>query len=113
MHEIGIMQSALDMAEEQARAAGATMIHRIHIRIGALSGVVPDALRFAYEGLRIDTLAAGADLEIEEIPATCWCPGCEKEFTAASVWSECPECHQFSGELRRGTELEVTSIEIS
>ncbi len=31
MHEVGIMQSALDMAEDKARAAGATKILRIRL----------------------------------------------------------------------------------
>jgi hydrogenase nickel incorporation protein HypA/HybF len=113
MHELGIMQSALEMAEEKARAAGATEIHRIRLRVGALSGVASDALRFAYEALKINTLAAKAALEIEEIPATCWCQGCEKEFTTANLWFECPHCHQTSGQLRHGNELELTSLEIS
>jgi hydrogenase nickel incorporation protein HypA/HybF len=113
MHELSIMQSALDMAEDQARAAGATKIHRIRLRVGAFSGVVADALRFAYEALRIDPLAAEADLAIDEIPATCWCRDCAKEFTAASLWFECPHCHQTCGQLRRGNELELTSMEIS
>jgi len=42
MHELSIMQSASDRAEDKARAAGATKIHRIRLRVGALSGVVAD-----------------------------------------------------------------------
>lgn len=113
MHEAGIMETALKMAEEKARAAGGKEIHRIRLSVGSLSGVVPDALRFAYEGLRTDTLAAKAVLEIEEIPATCWCQGCEKEFVAVDAGFECPHCHQMSGQLRHGKELELTSVEIS
>jgi Zn finger protein HypA/HybF involved in hydrogenase expression len=35
MHEVSIMQSALEMAERHARAQGATRIHRIVLKIGA------------------------------------------------------------------------------
>ena len=113
MHELGIMQSALEMAEDKARAVGGKKIHRIRLRIGALSGVVPEALRFAYEGLKGDTLASEAELEIEEIPAACWCGACQTEFMARDRQFECPRCHQPTGQLRRGTELELTSLEIS
>jgi hydrogenase nickel incorporation protein HypA/HybF len=113
MHELGIMQSALEMAEDKARAAGGTRIHRIRLRVGALSGVVSEALRFAYDGLKRDTIAAEAELEIEEVPATCWCPDCEEEFISASAWFECPNCRRICGQLRRGNELELTSMEIS
>jgi len=113
MHEVGIMQSALDMAQEKTRAAGGTKIHRILLRVGTLSGVVPDALRFAYEGLRGETLACDANLEIEEIPVKCWCQICELEFSPGQAPFECPRCHETSGQLRQGNELELTSLEIS
>jgi len=113
MHELGIMQSALEIAEDKARAVGGKKIHCIRLRIGALSGVVPEALRFAYEGLKGDTLASEAELEIEEIPAACWCGACQTEFMALDRQFECPRCHQPTGQLRRGTELELTSLEIS
>jgi len=83
------------------------------MRAGALSGVVSDALRFAYEGLRGDTLASEAELDIEEIPASYWCQNCEKEVTAGNLLFECPCCRNPCGQLRRGNELELTSLEIS
>lgn len=113
MHEVGVMQSALELAEQQARAAGGAKIHRLHLRVGRLSGVVPEALRFAYEGLRAGTLAADAELEIEEVPAACWCEQCQMEFSAEEMEFECPRCHQVSGRLRRGNELDLASLEIS
>ena len=54
------MQSALDLALEQAQAAGAQRLLRVRLRIGALSGVVPEALTFAFEALTPGTLAEGA-----------------------------------------------------
>ena len=65
MHELSIMQSALSLALDQARQAGAARVHTIRLRIGALSGVVPDALEFAFEALTPGTLAEGAQLAIE------------------------------------------------
>lgn len=113
MHEFSIMQSTLDTAAEKTRAAGATQIHRLTVRVGQLSGVVPEALRFAFEGLKSESLAANADLEIEEVPAVCWCPDCMVEFETAELKYECPRCHQPSGDLRRGREMELASLEIS
>ena len=107
------MQSALETAEEKTRAAGGTQIHRLRVRVGALSGVVPEALRFAFEGLRDKTLAAGAEFEIELVPAVGWCPDCAAEFAAADLQYECPRCQQPSGQLRHGKEMELASLEIS
>jgi hydrogenase nickel incorporation protein HypA/HybF len=112
MHELSIMQSALSMALEQARLAGATRVHTIRLRIGALSGVVPDALEFAFEVLTPGTAAEHAKLAIDQVPARFWCAACTREFQADDMFAECPECHSLSGELRAGREMEVASLEI-
>ena len=51
MHELSIMEGALALALEQARQAGARKLHVIRLRVGAMSGVVPEALQFAFEAL--------------------------------------------------------------
>jgi hydrogenase nickel incorporation protein HypA/HybF len=112
MHELSIMQSALSIALEQAEQAGATRVHSIRLRIGALSGVVPDALEFAFEALTPGTAAADASLAIERVPARFWCATCKREFQADDMFAECPECHALSGEIRAGREMEVASLEV-
>jgi hydrogenase nickel incorporation protein HypA/HybF len=112
MHEFSIMESALSMASEQARQAGATRVHLLRLRVGALSGAVPEALQFAFEALSPGTLMEGAELGIEEVPAKFYCRNCSAEFTADRMYSECPNCQQASGEIRAGRELELASMEI-
>jgi hydrogenase nickel incorporation protein HypA/HybF len=112
MHECSIMQSALSQALQQASKAGATRVHEIRLRVGVLSGVVADALQFAFEALTPGTSAEGAVLTIEEVPARFWCGACLREFVSANLYSECPDCGEPSGELRAGRELELRSIEV-
>ncbi len=100
------------MALEKAREARAARVDVIHLRIGALSGVVPDALRFAYEALIPGTIAQKAELTIEEVPARFWCAECHQEFESEDMLAECPRCSRPSGELRAGREMEITSMEI-
>ena len=111
MHEIGIVQSVLDMATQAARRAGAARVHRLKVRVGALSGVVPEALQFAFDALRPGSVAAEALLELEWVPVAYWCAKCESEFSTEE--DECPGCHEFSSEMRHGLELELTSLEVS
>lgn len=106
------MDSALTMALERAHAAGATRLHVLRLRIGALSGVVPEALEFAFESLAAGTAAEGGQLAIERVPARYWCAVCAKEFQSDTMFAECPDCHQPSIELRAGREMEVASMEI-
>ncbi len=107
------MTEALRMAVETAKAAGATRVLKLRLRIGTLSGVVPAAMRFAFDVVCHDTMAAGATLEIEVVPAACWCATCLAEFACENFFNECPRCHDFSGELRRGREMEIADVEIS
>ena len=112
MHELSIMDSALTMVLERAQQAGAKRVHLVRLRIGALSGVVPDALQFAFEALVPGTLAECARLDIEDVPARFWCETCRAEFQSDDMLAECPDCHRPSGELRAGREMEVASMEI-
>lgn len=112
MHETGLMQSALERAAELAREHGAARVCRITLRVGALSSVVPDALRFAFDALSPDTMARDATLEIERSPALCFCDACEREFEPEDVVYSCPACGRVSRVIRRGTELELAQLEI-
>ena len=113
MHELGIVQSTLDCAVKSARTSGASRIHVLRMRVGVLTGIVPDALTFAFEIARQGTMAEAGSLEIELVPVSCWCSACKKEFSSPDLLYECPECHQLSNQLRKGRELEIVSVEVS
>ena len=113
MHELSIMQSALEQALAKAREAGALQVHEIRLRVGSLSGVVPEALQIAFEALSLGTPAERAVLKIEDVPARYWCVVCDREFTSDKLFAECPECRCASRELRAGRELELASLEIT
>ena len=51
MHEVSLMENAVRMAVETARASGGARVHRIRLRVGAMSGVVPDALRHSFRAV--------------------------------------------------------------
>jgi hydrogenase nickel incorporation protein HypA/HybF len=113
MHEIGLVQSTLELAHKAARESGATRIHVLRLRVGALTGVVPEAFEFAFEALRRGTLAEQATLEIETIPARSFCSVCRSEFASDDLIYSCPRCATPSAELRSGLELELVSMEIT
>ena len=112
MHEVSIMQEAVRLAVETARSSGASRVLGLRLRVGGLSGAVPEALQFAFDVVCRDTVAEGATLEIETIAPACWCESCGTEFQCEDWLNECPQCHTVSGELRRGRELEIASVEM-
>jgi hydrogenase nickel incorporation protein HypA/HybF len=113
VHEFSIAEGALRVVTEHLRARRATRVHSVTLRVGALSGVVPDALTFAFDALARDTPAAGARLVIEEVPVACYCAACAHEFAAEPGCYHCPACGTLSTEVRRGQELDVMSLEVS
>jgi hydrogenase nickel incorporation protein HypA/HybF len=84
----------------------------LRLRVGTLSGAVPAAMQFAWDVVRRDTLAADAWLEIDPVKAVGWCETCRAEFECQDFWNACPRCHNLSGELRRGRELEIAAVEL-
>ncbi len=106
------MESALDAIRQQAAIHGATRVSRIVLRIGTLAGVDEDALRFAYEALAPSSIAAGAVLEIETVPARAHCAACGTDFGAGRGFIfTCPACGGFSGDIRAGRELGIARLE--
>ena len=113
LHELGIMESALATVQRYAADRSLRHVDRIVLRIGALSGVEPEALRFAFDIAARGTAAEGAVLDIESVPAAVYCPRCRREFegAAGSFIFACPSCGEFCGEIRRGRELELSRLE--
>lgn len=112
MHEVSIMTEAVRMAVETARAQGASRICQMRLRVGAMSGAVPEALQFAFEAVSEGTMAQGATLAIEAVPATWWCAPCAATFEVNQALPECPRCGAWSHDLRDGRQLNLASIEI-
>jgi hydrogenase expression/formation protein HypC len=63
MHELAITQSVVDMVAE--RTAG-RHVSIVRLDVGALSGVVPDAMQFCYELIVGGTALEGSTLVIEQ-----------------------------------------------
>ncbi len=113
MHELSIAYNVVEIATESAKAAGATRVREVHVRLGALSGVVRGALEFSYEVACAGTLLEGSRLVVTELPARVYCAVCEREVELASVqFFCCPVCGTPSGDLRQGRELDVEAIEV-
>ena len=111
MHELSIAMGIVDVAAEEAERRRSRVI-AVHIKLGTLSGVVPDALRAAFELARDASPLAGAELVIEEVPVAAYCPACALEREVVFPQLSCPVCGEPTPEVVRGRELEVTALEI-
>jgi hydrogenase nickel incorporation protein HypA/HybF len=113
MHELPVTQSILDIALRHAGRAGARRITAVNLTIGDLTGFVQDSIQFYFDFLSEGTLAQGAQLNLERIPARARCHACRAEYPPpdSHLWT-CPECGALGGEVTAGKEFFVASIEV-
>jgi hydrogenase nickel incorporation protein HypA/HybF len=112
MHELSIALSIIEGAEEEAERHGGK-VTAVHLRLGQLSGVVKEALLFAYELACECTPLAGSRLLIEEVPVVVFCSQCSAEYALASIKSFCcPVCGTLTPEVVQGQELELVALEL-
>src|SRR5947209_5076112 len=107
MHELSIALNILDLVEEEARGSHVVVVH---VKLGALSGIVKEALVSAYELAREGTSLAQAQLVIEQVPIVAFCPACAVERTLISMQElRCPSCGAATPRVVSGRELEVVA----
>jgi hydrogenase nickel incorporation protein HypA/HybF len=112
MHELSIAMNLIDLVAEEAKRQGAAVL-AVHVRIGPLSGVVPQALASAFELAREGTELARCPLVLEDAPLTIYCPACDGEKPAASTQSlRCRDCGTPAARVTGGHELELTALEL-
>lgn len=112
MHELSIAISIVELAEEEAERRG-VQITAVHLKLGALSGVVKEALLASYEMACESTPLEGSQLVIEDMPIMVFCPSCQAQRPLNSMQLFCcPECGTPCSEIVHGKELEVVALEI-
>jgi hydrogenase nickel incorporation protein HypA/HybF len=109
---MSIAMSIVDIARETAEKNRAKVINRIEVEIGALAGVVPEALTFGFEAVTKNTPAENAELVVRYVPAEAVCESCGFRFETKELIPQCPECGEMVFTVSGGRELRVTSINV-
>ncbi len=113
MHEVSIAQSILDMAVAECLDKGFGKINSISVRVGKRSGVNVESLLFAFDLVKLDTIARKASLVCEEVPPRGLCKDCGNPFTATvEPIHACPGCGSPAFEIRGGMELEMVELDV-
>ena len=109
MHELAIAESVVRIAESHADGRRVT---KVYLKAGHLRQVVPSALAFSFELVAQETSVEGAELVLEEVPATGKCRACGSESRLESFPLQCKACGGFDLEIVAGEELYVESLEM-
>ncbi len=112
MHELSIAHRIVSIADEAAREAGASRVNRLYLRLGTLSGVVREALEFAYGFATTATLLEGSELVVEPVDVLVRCDSCARDLPPlAPERLRCPECDAPTPQILAGRELEIRAID--
>lgn len=113
MHELSIVMSILDIAEEYAGKTKYRAIEEIELDIGCLTTIEMNAFEFAWkEGVR-NTRLQDAAKKINRIKGKAKCMDCENTFTIENLFDPCPSCGQHLLDILEGKELRVKSLMMS
>jgi hydrogenase nickel incorporation protein HypA/HybF len=113
MHELSIAQNIIEIVTDFAKRNNAERVTEIVLDIGAVSGVIPENLEFAWEISSKGSVGEGSRLTINFIEAKAICLECKKEFKLEDIYSICEHCGSIRYDIINGKELKVKSIKIA
>ena len=113
MHELSIACNLVETADAAARTAGASRVRVVRLQIGAIAGIVEEALRFSFPIAAANTLLAQAELVVVPVTVQIYCAACDQPHTLEPPYVlRCPRCQSPANRLLHGRELQIESIEI-
>lgn len=115
MHELTVaVQIRRSLETELASDDGTLVADVVRVQVGALSGIVPEALQFAWPHAVADSAALGsARLDIDWIEVQLHCAACNEVYTLTEFRSlRCPQCRSPGVEIVAGDELDIASVDV-
>ncbi|MFN8244658.1 MAG: hydrogenase maturation nickel metallochaperone HypA [Ferruginibacter sp.] len=113
MHELSVVMSIVDIAQEETRKAGAAAVEEIEMDIGLLSTIEMNAFEFAWQqGIR-ETVLEHAHKKINRIRGKGRCMDCNNDFALEHLYDPCPVCGNYLIDIVEGKELRVRSLVVS
>ncbi|MCQ2738115.1 MAG: hydrogenase maturation nickel metallochaperone HypA [archaeon] len=119
MHEFSMAQGILNAVLETAEANDADKVTDIVIEIGRLAMLNPEQLKFMLDILVEDTIAAEANIVLEDIDVEIKCYNCDYEGIGDVDDSDhyapmilCPKCESHRVNVLNGKDVTVKTISI-
>jgi hydrogenase nickel incorporation protein HypA/HybF len=112
MHELGIAQAVLEAVHKEAARYPSSRLVRVGLKVGELSGVDMEALRFSLEAIVRGTEWQAVQFEIEFCPRRHKCADCGREFVVKDYDLQCPQCGGPHSRCIGGEELDLAFVEV-
>ncbi len=113
MHELSLSIDTIDLIVNQTRTHQFNKVKAMTLSIGALSCIEPEALTTGLTFASRGTVAEGAKINIEIVPAIATCMHCHQQVAVHSHLDRCPYCHSDELRIESGEEMKVKNIEVN
>ncbi|TKX31995.1 hydrogenase maturation nickel metallochaperone HypA [Campylobacter estrildidarum] len=111
MHELSIVESLIDLCEENALANQAKNIQEIYVKIGRLSGIEVDLFKRCFETFRENSpFCKNAQLFIEFAPLEILCLKCNQNSILEENVFKCPYCESIEYKIIQGEDLHLMRL---
>lgn len=112
MHEMSVAQDIIEIVRDHVPQGAEEKVKKIRLKIGELSGIVPDSLLFCFDILKTESGHRNASIDIEYVPITARCRLCDKTSQLEYGIYFCLSCHSSDIELLTGKELNIVDVEL-
>lgn len=112
MHELAVAQALVEQVDAVINQHGATKASLIRVRIGPLTGVVPELLATAFPLAAAGSHMEHAKLEFTHAPIRVRCQTCGAETEAVMNRLICGACGDWHTQIISGDELLLESVEL-
>lgn len=111
MHELTATRRILDAALERGGAGDGRRVRAVGLRLGILSGLTEDSIRFYWEVLTPGTAAEGSTLDVAMTPGRVACRTCGSESEVLDSYPMCPACGSVDLSVLSGDSCAIETIE--
>ncbi len=112
MHEMSLAQALVDQVIELAEKDGCRKVLSVDVSIGALSGVMREALEFCFPVVARGTLLESTILNVTEVPLKAECRDCRRITNPEPFEIECSHCGSMNLNVTEGKDFKLVSLEV-
>ena len=112
MHELSLANGILGIVRTEQEKHGFARVLEISLKIGEYSGIVPRCLLEFFPIASKGTLAEGAALRVETVPAAFRCCDCGFEGPLPRHSAACPACGSEAIRMISGREFFVENLKV-
>jgi len=114
MHEYSIVQSLLDIIDDNAKENNAKKVTKVVVKIGVLSGIETHLLEIAFNTFKEKTICEDAMFEMIIQPIIARCKNCnfENTYEQNQIFFECKKCGSVELDVLDGEDMLLMSLEM-